>query len=802
MSTPHPPAIAEGAYWIRNKNYGTVLSTGPTNSGLVTLAGQDKHTSRQDFRDHSQIWLIERLSDGVTFRIRNAQSGSVLDVRGWSTEDGAWVIIRGTLTTPYYRIVNVYTKKVLDQTSSAGNPVVSWAWNSGQHQHWSLEPVVLPPVYWITHAQTGWYLQNDPAKGGIAANKQPSTAPTRSQLWFLESQKDSDAYVIRNLEDDTKVLDLSGSGTADGTPVLTYDYHGGPNQQWKITDIDQTNPSEDRVRIVSVVAGTVVQVIEGSTYGTLQAQTNKNNYTQSWRLKAYPYPSIFWTTIQNLHTGMFLAQDNSVAVPSIGARHTLDYSTQWRFVANSSQPHHYSIINRGTGSVLVGKDSAPSVTVTQQSGNYLWALERSGNGIAIVNTTTIGALDHYDGKTTIQAYPNNGIDDPHHQWVAFEVSDRLPSFALVNARTGRSLTFKSGTEKGGIMTTENAVNELQDQWLFENLSGENISDNPIYAIISKVSGNVLDHWDGSRIEAYNDDRSDPHHRWKLVPCPCGERYFQIQNVATSRYLEERETGVPNANATTPIDHTNVTESHRAQCWELVSSRFGDFDLSIMDDDVLRTLLVYMQPDDSSTISHRIVKRAPGREKKGKEKKAHIPQNPRLLQDVRPTIRAIFQHVIDEWEDDTIASTAQAGTRVSTTRQEVERRWDIQVPQALRERSGQQGWIRIDIQGTYNDASGQRVANIQGQWLNESIFHIIVPVGVRVGREIIRAAMRRSLEDHTSIIIAQTQCAPPRGGTKPGTTPRPPPGPSGGSGNGWIYFAVAASFVVLLSPLGI
>ncbi|RPB03399.1 ricin B-like lectin [Choiromyces venosus 120613-1] len=307
MSTPHLPAIADGAYWIRNKHYGTVLSTGPTKSGAVILAGQDKHTSRQDLRDHSQIWLIEKLSDGVTFRIRNAQSGFVLDVCGSSTANGAWVIIYGQTGNPnqhwafervsdanktlYYRIVNVYTRKVLDQTAGAGNPVESWAWNGGQHQQWSLEPVILP-VYWITHAQTGWHLQNDPTKGVIAANEQPSTAPNRSQLWFLESQKDSDAYVIRNLEDHTKVLDLCGSGTADGTPVLTYGYHGGPNQQWKIMDVDQTNPNEDRVRIVSVLAGTVVQVIKGSTYGTLQARTNKNDCTQSWRLKVYPYRNL------------------------------------------------------------------------------------------------------------------------------------------------------------------------------------------------------------------------------------------------------------------------------------------------------------------------------------------------------------------------------------------------------------------------------------------------------------------------------------------------------------------------------
>ncbi|OBZ65883.1 hypothetical protein A0H81_14193 [Grifola frondosa] len=247
--------------------------------------------------------------------------------------------------------------------------------------------------------------------------------------------------------------------------------------------------------------------------------------------------------------------------------------------------------------------------------------------------------------------------------------------------------------------------------------------------------------------------------------------------------------------------TNPTDNDRAQCWELVSNRVGDFDIVTVDDDVLKRLLPYFRPDDAAEFGHRIVKRAPGREKKGRSKDAHKPQNPRLLQDVTPTVLSIFQHVIDEWEDDRIQSNAQAGTRVSTTRTEVQQRWGIQIPSALRPGSDRPGWIRIDIQGTYEATPGQRVANIQGQWGNDSVFHVIVPVGVTIGRAVIRAAMHESLRTHTSVIIAASNSRPSSGGSKPGTTPPPPPGPSGGKGNGWIYFAAALIPIVLLSPLG-
>ncbi|EMD34346.1 carbohydrate-binding module family 13 protein [Gelatoporia subvermispora B] len=823
MSTPYIPSIAEGAYWVRNKSTKWSFGLGPTPSGGNTpLVGQDPHPLRQALTDQSQMWLFEPLSDGRRFRIRNAQLGSLLDVSGSSTADGASVIlytptgnanqdwtvewVDGSDGASYYRIINVYTKKCLTQTTTSGNPIVSSAWVDGDQQRWSFEPVVFPPVYWISHAETGWYLQYDKSNGATVGNKISATADTRAQLWFLESRADSDAYVIRSVEDDKKVLDLSESSMDDGAPVIAYTYHGGKNQQWVISDLETSNPDEDRVKIFSALAHTVVQVIQGSSSGTLQAQTDKGNTSQSWRLHQYPFTPVYWTTIQNLKSGTFLRQDSSSVTPSSGAANALDFSVQWRFVPDRNQPHHYRLVNRGTNWVILGRSTSPTVTAAEQNREErgdLWAIERAGPGIAIVNTITVGALDHYAGGTTIEAYPNNGVDNVLHQWVTVQVSDRVPSFALVNSRTGRSLTLKSSKESDeqGVTTSPDVVNDWSNQWFLDNLSGEDGSDSPTYAIISKVSGTVLDHYYSKRVEAYYDTTDHPNHQWRLLPCPCGERYFQIVNVATGRFLEERETGIPNANATTPMNPTNPTDNDRAQCWELVSTRLGDYDLIIADDDVLQRLLPYSQPDVASELEHHIVKRAPGREKKGKRKDTHIPQNPRLLQDVAQEITAAFEYMIGQWLDDTIPSNVQAGTRVSVVRSELEANTNVSLPRGLRPGSDTPGWIRIDIQGTYESTPGQRVANIQGQWNNQSVFHVIVPVGARIGRQIIQDAMRLSLRQHTSVILEASNSKPSSGGSKPGSKPPPPPGPSGGSGNGWIYYTAVLGFVLLLSPLG-
>lgn len=99
----------------------------------------------------------------------------------------------------------------------------------------------------------------------------------------------------------------------------------------------------------------------------------------------------------------------------------------------------------------------------------------------------------------------------------------------------------------------------------------------------------------------------------------------------------------------------------------------------IDDDVLQRVLPYFQPSDSETLKYCIVKGAPGKEKKGKAKNAHIPQNPRLLRDIFPVVLQIFGHLIDKWVEATLLTTVQAGTRVSTNAREVRNRYQIDIP---------------------------------------------------------------------------------------------------------------------------
>ena len=110
--------------------------------------------------------------------------------------------------------------------------------------------------------------------------------------------------------------------------------------------------------------------------------------------------------------------------PSSGMANAVDTTVQWRFVPDGAQPHHYTIINRSTGQVVVGKNLPPTVGVADsgKQGQYgLWALELAADGIGIVNTRTTGALDHFAGGPTIEATPHNGVSNAWHHWLAVEV---------------------------------------------------------------------------------------------------------------------------------------------------------------------------------------------------------------------------------------------------------------------------------------------------------------------------------------------------------------------------------------------
>lgn len=141
------------------------------------------------------------IQSGLVYRIKNKNSGQVLDVSGGSTSNGTsllqwpwhdkdnqrWKLIENGDGT--YRLKNENSGKVADidgGSTDGGADALQWWWHGGDNQRWKL-------------------IENDDG-----------------------------TYRIEN-ENSGLVLDVSGGSTSNGANVIQWWWHGGDNQRWVLT---------------------------------------------------------------------------------------------------------------------------------------------------------------------------------------------------------------------------------------------------------------------------------------------------------------------------------------------------------------------------------------------------------------------------------------------------------------------------------------------------------------------------------------------------------------------------------------
>ncbi|KAI6007058.1 hypothetical protein EDD15DRAFT_2190684 [Pisolithus albus] len=799
----------EGVYWIRNKcqwskfidiRNNPYVHGGERDSMPIGLLSPRL--------TRPQLWLAEQVQDGESFIFRNHDTGTVLDIQNGSSTQGTPIVVEpykytGEVAssqhwrvvwvsddnkTPYYRITNRKTGTVLNQMhdtrSGADFPVESWNSHGVPQELWSFERATFPTMYWLVNISSQRCLQFVYNSRGIASMDVKTKSPIREQLWYLENLVDYDNYYrIRHVDSEDRVLDLSG---VDNTSILARTVDGGENQRWKITDVDMNG-------VVSIVCGKDDIVLyaqpdrEGEHHPRGATDVNAFNNRYQWRLIPYTVPSLFWTqTVQCRGSGKFVAQSGSNITASDGARGEVDYTVQWRFVIQGRSPF-FTIINRQTNNFLYNSSgSSLAADNNLSSNNYYWVLDAAGEDYSITNLSTLNVVAWNNGN--IQAL-SGGATDTDRQWFINAYLSKslqsVPSFALINGRTGMALAYVPNVTSGSV-TMDGAFNSYRCHWIFQQV-GTDEDDRPIYVIINKLSDNVLDHWDGVRIEALNNDPDDRHHQWRLVPCH--QRYFAFVNVYTGQYLYD------DGNAPVAGDSVDtMTNEDRRCCWTLVSHRGSIYDTISLDPDIAAPY------QKSHHVVMRTLKQLPKGKGNAKAKPSHIPDNPRITRVTNDVLIDIFERLIGQLDFDRIHNQPPRPL-ASASREEVVDRWGIAVPRSLREGWEINGWVRIDLQGTYTNQNNIRVANIQGQWNRLTVFHVIVPVDVNFGAQRIQEAMIRSLREGTSVLLDAPDNANAGGSRRPPTTTRRPPGPGAPPpGHYWAATAIQAVGLLFLVSL--
>ncbi len=168
-------------------------------------------------------------------------------------------------------------------------------------------------AYRIKNVNSGLYMQ---VAGGTAANgtnvQQWSTDSTSvHDIWKLCSAGDGYYYIVSCVGDGgTYVLDVAGKKTADGTNIDIYQYNGGTNQQFMLT---QNSDGSYKIRTRVTGEASAVEVADASTdHGANVQQYTINGATcQDWILEEVTDPgcamdtSVIYT-FENVNSGLVM----------------------------------------------------------------------------------------------------------------------------------------------------------------------------------------------------------------------------------------------------------------------------------------------------------------------------------------------------------------------------------------------------------------------------------------------------------------------------------------------------------------
>ena len=178
----------------------------------------------------------------------------VLDIQGNENRDGANIQLYDNVgttvqkfwiekTSDYYTIKNVYTKRWLDISSpydTDGCNIQLWNSNTRTEQKWRFEDAGNGNVY--IHSLYGMYVDTDGGNTYNGANVETYHFDgTTSQQWRLIRTSGSDklnitegVYVIHNVRDSSKVLDIQENSTETGANIQLYDDVNTTVQQFRI----------------------------------------------------------------------------------------------------------------------------------------------------------------------------------------------------------------------------------------------------------------------------------------------------------------------------------------------------------------------------------------------------------------------------------------------------------------------------------------------------------------------------------------------------------------------------------------
>jgi hypothetical protein len=252
-------------------------------------------------------------------------------------------------------------------------------------------------------------------------------------------------------------------------------------------------------------------------------------------------------TISNRFSGTLLDHFCELGLEALSNDKTHQHH-QWKLIPVGTTGRHFQIKNVATGKLIEERMVGfPNIHSEQTSGNnngQLWELV----------TTRSQIYDRFNEKDHVVAVLSSALR-----------KEQIPPFALVNRGTGWTLHLKSSFSLNGVVTVKGGLQDIKNLWYLY----PSTSEDGAYAIASKESGMVLDHFRARTLEAQTTNGNHRHHQWRLTPCGPDRRYFRIENVATGQAIEEWKIGAPGvypSQTDNPFQQWRIIPL-RAQSWD-------------------------------------------------------------------------------------------------------------------------------------------------------------------------------------------------------------------------------------------
>lgn len=281
---------SDGTYSFINKKNGLMLNITNTKEGAnvdTDLQGKAnlQHFELVEVKDFMPTGLYKfttALNSSMALDVANASKNDNAKIEIWSSNTGfaqKWWVQKVQGKDNTYTLQAVCSGKYLTDN----NGKVSQSNSKNENAQWTV--VIKSGKYAFINVATGRAL--DVSGSGTASGTSVQTWEyhgENNQLWTQSSTApiSSGTYIIRSLINSNQVVDIAGSSKSNGAKADMWKYHGGGNQKYNIYQ-----NSDGTYTIVNCASGKALDANNGSSAtGTKIIQYAKTNtVNQRWNIE-------------------------------------------------------------------------------------------------------------------------------------------------------------------------------------------------------------------------------------------------------------------------------------------------------------------------------------------------------------------------------------------------------------------------------------------------------------------------------------------------------------------------------------